>query len=67
MLRGKKALTAIVSDDITKTSEKHFKGCFKDQRDNALACRFYYHGHLIGKRYDVYLKQLAKEFYIVRR
>ncbi len=64
MLRGQKTLTAIVSNDIVITSQKHVKGCFTDDRDNALACRFFYHGHIIGKRYDVCLSALSNEFYL---
>jgi hypothetical protein len=64
MLRGQKALTAIVSNDIAIVSEKHVKGCFTEERDNVLACRFFYHGHIIGKRYDVCLSALSKEFYL---
>ncbi|MDO3641962.1 hypothetical protein [Mucilaginibacter sp. L3T2-6] len=45
-------------------SEKHLKGCFTDDRDDALACRFFYWGHLEGKRYDICLTQLSKEFFI---
>jgi len=64
MLRGQKALMAIVSNDLTIASEKHVKGCFTDERDDALACRFFYHGHLIGKRYDICLTDLSKEFFL---
>lgn len=64
MLRGQRALTAIVSNDIAIVSDKHIKGCYTNGRDDALACRFYYHGHIIGKRYDVCLAALSKEFYL---
>jgi hypothetical protein len=63
-MRGSKALTAIISNDLTIVAEKHQKGCFTDQRDDALACRFFYHGHLIGKRYDICLRDLSKEFFL---
>jgi hypothetical protein len=64
MLRGHKALMGIVSDDVQIVSEKSIKGCFTDERNDALACRFYYYGHMLGKRYDVCLKALSKEFFI---
>jgi hypothetical protein len=63
-LRGQKALMAIVSNKVKIASEKHVKGCFTDGRDDALACRFFYHGHLSGKRYDVCLLELSNEFFI---
>jgi hypothetical protein len=64
MLRGNKTLMGIVSNEVTISSTKHVKGCFTDDRDEALACRFFYHGHLIGKRYDVCLAALSKEFFL---
>jgi len=64
MLRGNQALMNIVSNDVKIASEKHVKGCFTDERDNALACRFFYYGHLIGYRYDKCLTELSKEFYL---
>lgn len=64
MLRGQKALMAILSNDLTIASEKHVKGCFTDERDDALASRFFYHGHLIGMRYDICLVSLSKEFFL---
>jgi hypothetical protein len=64
MLRGQKALMAIVSNDLTIASEKHVKGCFTDERDDALACRFFYWSRLMEKRYDVALVNLSKEFFL---
>jgi hypothetical protein len=64
MLRGKNALMGIVSNDLKTVSEKHVKGCFTTGRDDALAARFYYHAHLLGKRYDVCLSALNKEFFL---
>jgi len=55
---------AIVSNDLTLASEKHVKGCFTDERDDALASRFFYHGHLVGLRYDLCLINLSKEFFL---
>lgn len=64
MLRGQKALMALVSNDLTIVSEKHVKGCFTDERDDALACRFFYWSYLIEKRYDAALANLSREFYL---
>jgi len=64
MLRGNSALMGIVSNDIKIAAEKHVKGCFTNDRDDCLACRFFYHGHLIGRRYDVCLAALNKEFFL---
>jgi hypothetical protein len=64
MLRGQQALMAIVSNDAQIASVKHVKGCFTADRDDAMACRFYYHGHLSGKRYDLCLAALSTEFYL---
>ena len=64
MKRGNKSLMAIVSDDISIKAEKHKKGCFTEDRDDALACRFYYYSRLKQLRYDVCLVSLSKEFYL---
>lgn len=55
---------ALVSNDLTIVSEKHVKGCFTDDRDDALACRFFYWSHLLEKRYDVALVKLSAEFFL---
>ena len=55
---------AIVSNDLSIVSEKGVKGCFTDERDDALACRFFYWSHLNEKRYDVALEKISKEFFI---
>jgi hypothetical protein len=62
--RGQKSLMAIVSNEVKLTSEKHLKGVYTDERDDALACRFFFHGHLGGKRYDICLDELRREFFI---
>jgi hypothetical protein len=64
MQRGHHALMALVSTDLNVSTEKHVKGRFMDERDDALACRFFYYGHLIGNRYDLCLARLSKEFYL---
>lgn len=64
LMRGSQALMALVSNDLNSTSEKHIKGRFKDERDDAIACRFFYYGHLVGKRYDLCLTYISKEFFI---
>ena len=55
---------SIVSNDLSNNSEKHVKGCFTDDRDDALACRFFYWSNLLEKRYDVAIVNLSKEFYL---
>lgn len=62
MIRGNRAIVSIISDDLT--AEKHVKGESMNDRDTAIACRFFYHGYLIGKRYDVCLAALSKEFFL---
>jgi hypothetical protein len=64
MKRGQKSLMNIVSDDITISSTKHKKGCFTNERDEALASRFYFYSGLKGLRYDVCLVSLRKEFFL---
>lgn len=64
MLRGNQALMAIVSNDLKLASKKHVKGCFTDERDDALACRFFYWSHLLEKRFDIALVNLSREFFL---
>jgi hypothetical protein len=70
-VRGQQLYDAITTDALP-LSQGRKRNTLLDQRDDALAHRFYYHAVLCRLRYDDCLANLAAEFfidpaYIVRR
>jgi hypothetical protein len=63
MQRGSQALMGIISNEPT-TSVKHVKGRYKEERDDAIACRFFYWGHIKERRYDVCCARISKEYFV---
>jgi len=64
MALGSQLITSILTDPLERTTNKHVKGIFTQQRDYAIVCRLYYHYKLKGLRYDVAIETLNKEFYL---
>ncbi|WP_316777777.1 hypothetical protein [Pedobacter antarcticus] len=66
MLRGHQTLFSnIFPSSIKRDSDrKGSRNVFIEQRDIALATRYYYYIHLRRKRYDDTLSDLEKEFFL---
>jgi hypothetical protein len=66
MMRGQKALyTSLFPSSITSAPEnKSKRNVYIDERDDAMACRYYYHAQLRRIRYDDCLVELYKEFFL---
>ncbi|MBD1385735.1 hypothetical protein IDJ75_10635 [Mucilaginibacter rigui] len=62
MIRGSQTLTVIFTDEEPKT--RKVNGALLDDRDMAMAYRFYYHFNIIRRRFDDVPDILEKEFYI---
>jgi hypothetical protein len=63
MALGQQFAQKILIDDLNKSTVKHKKGVFTNDRNYAIACHFYYHYKLRGLRYDRALAELNKEFF----
>jgi hypothetical protein len=63
-MRGKTTLyNDLIPSSIPDTlGEKSQRNTFLDRRDDKLAHRYYYHAHLIRRRYDDCLSELHLEF-----
>lgn len=62
MSLGQQLANEIFKEELQKTSVKHIKGAFTDNRNYKIACRFYYHFSIKGMRYERALMQLHTEF-----
>jgi len=61
MIRGSQTLTAIFIND---NRDKKVNGAFTNDRDVAMAYRFYYHYNIIRRRFDDIPDILEREFFI---
>ncbi|MDB5029728.1 hypothetical protein [Mucilaginibacter sp.] len=62
MALGAQFANSIFKEDINKSTEKHVKGCYTDNRNYKIACRFYYYFNIKGLRYERTLTVLHDEF-----
>jgi hypothetical protein len=64
-MRGKTTLyNDLIPTSLETIGQKNQRNALIDDRDNALAHRYYYHAHLIRRRYDDCLSELSAEFFI---
>ena len=65
-MRGHQTLyTDVFPSSVTVKEESISKrNVHRDKRDEVLACRYYYHAHLMRRRYDDCLLNLEQEFHI---
>lgn len=64
-MRGKQILyNDIIPSSIEELGKKSRRNTFIEERDDALAHRYYYHAHLCRRRYDDCLKSLSEEFFL---
>ena len=66
MMRGQKAIynTLFPSSVTSETENKGKRNVAIDDRDDAMACRYYYHAQICRRRYDDCLIHLYQEFFI---
>ena len=65
MIRGRKTLfTLVAPEEETRSGEKSQRNAFIEERDRALAYRFYYHGALCRKPFEKCLHDMSIEFYL---
>lgn len=64
MALGKQFADKIYGNDLNKSTVKHQKGAFTNERNYAIACRFHFHFEIRGLRYDRALAEVHKEFYL---
>lgn len=64
-MRGKNTLyNAIIPSSLPDDGRKGQRNTYLEQRDDAMACRFYFHAHLCRLRYDDCLLNLSREFFL---
>lgn len=64
-MRGENALyNDIIPNSITPVGQKSKRNAFIEERDDALAHRYYYYANLCRFRYDDCLVNLSKEFFL---
>lgn len=67
-MRGVQAIVGLFPSSIESKSEnKSQRNFYLEQRDDALAARFYYYFHIKRLRYDDCLLSMENEFYITSR
>lgn len=66
MMRGHKALyTSVFPSSISVDSnQKGKRNSYIEERNDAMACRYYYHAQIRRIRYDDCLNLLNKEFFL---
>lgn len=65
IMRGKHALyEELIPSSIAEQGQKSQRSTFLDERDDALAHRYYYYAHLLRYRYDDCLMALSREFFL---
>jgi len=66
MIRGQKALyNSIFPSSITsEPANKSKRNTYIEERNDAMACRYYYHAQIRRLRYDDCLIELNKEFFL---
>jgi hypothetical protein len=64
-MRGKNALyNDLIPTSIKEVGQKSQRNTFLEERDDALAYRYYFHAHLCRSRYDDSLVALSREFFL---
>lgn len=64
-MRGKNALYHdIIPSSIEELGKKSQRNTFLEERDDALAYRYYFHANLCRCRYDDSLLNLSREFFL---
>lgn len=64
-MRGRKALYEdLIPCSIETVGQKSQRNTFLDERDEAMAHRYFYHAHVCRKRFDDCLLDLSREFYL---
>ena len=65
-MRGQHTLyTAVFPPSVSiEPPRKGQRNVHRDRRDDALACRYYYHAQIMRRRYDDCLLNLEQEFHI---
>jgi len=64
-MRGKTALyDNMIPTSIEEVGQKSRRNTFIDDRDDAMAFRYYFYAHLCRCRYDDCLKELSREFFL---
>lgn len=64
-MRGKQALyEELIPSSVTEQGQKSQRNAFLEERDDALAHRYYYYAHLCRLRYDDCLQALSREFFL---
>jgi hypothetical protein len=64
-MRGKQALyETLIPSSIEEQGQKSCRNAFLEERDDALAHRYYYYAHLCRLRYDDCLNALSREFFL---
>jgi hypothetical protein len=64
-MRGKNALYHdIIPSSIAELGQKSQRNTFLEERDDALAYRYYFHANLCRCRYDDSLLHLSREFFL---
>ena len=64
-MRGKDTLYSLISEPSPqRAGEQGQRNAFLDERDRALAYRFYFHGNLCRRSYEKCLNELSREFFL---
>lgn len=64
-MRGQKALYEdLIPSSLETVGQKSQRNTFLDDRDEAMAHRYFFHTHICRKRYDDCLLELSREFYL---
>jgi hypothetical protein len=64
-MRGKQALyETLIPSSIEEQGKKSQRNAFLEERDTALAHRYYYYAHICRLRYDDCLDALSREFFL---
>ncbi len=64
-MRGYQVITSNFPTAVeSKPEQKGHKSVHQDRRDDALAARFYYHFHILRKRYDDCLTDMEAELFL---
>lgn len=66
MMRGQNALynSIFPSSIASETENKGKRNVAIDDRDDAMACRYYYYANILRRRYDDCLIELYREFFL---
>ncbi len=65
-MRGQQSLYNDLFPSSVTTNPERFgkRNAFMNERDEALACRYYFHAEIKRRRYDDALLELEKEFFL---